>query len=67
MAYPVPSLRMLDAFGEHWLVPRGRSLITAHGGDGGGFHPTMVRTCARAFALSVIPENRRRDIEPRKR
>ena len=41
------------------LSPRGRSRITEHGGDGSGFHPAMVRTCARAFA-SVIPGNRLR-------
>jgi hypothetical protein len=28
---------------------------------GSGVHPAMLRACARAFALSVIPENRRRN------
>ena len=48
------------AGGEVRLLPLGRSRITEDGGDGSGFHPAMVRTCARAFALSVIPGNRRR-------
>ena len=42
------------------LLLRGCSRITEHGGDGSGFHPAMVRACARAFALSMIPGNRRR-------
>jgi hypothetical protein len=34
--------------------------LTQRGAVGSGFQPAMVRTCARAFALSVIPGNRRR-------
>ena len=38
-----------------------RSRVTEHGGFGSGVHPVMVRAHARAFALSVIPGNRRRN------
>jgi hypothetical protein len=47
--------------GEVRLVPLGRSRITGHGGGGNGFHPAIVLTCARTFALSVIPGNRGRN------
>jgi hypothetical protein len=43
-----------------WLATPGRSRVTEDGGAGRGFQPAIVRTCARAFALSVIPGNRRR-------
>jgi hypothetical protein len=50
----------VPANGTHSLTLRGRSRITEHGGAGGGFHPAIVRTDVRAFALSVIPGKRRR-------
>jgi hypothetical protein len=37
------------------------SRVTVHGSTGCGVHPTIVRAHARAFALSVIPGNRRRN------
>ena len=62
--YLAGSAAGVSGAGGEWnsprLSPRGCSRITEHGGDGSGFHPAMVRTCARAFALSVIPGNRRR-------
>jgi hypothetical protein len=62
--YLAGSVAGVAGAGGEWhsprLSPRGRSRITEHGGDGRGFHPAMVRTCARAFALSVMPGNRRR-------
>ena len=35
---------------------RAGSIAGVSGADGSGFHPVIVRTCARTFALSVMPE-----------
>ena len=44
-----------------YLVLPGRSRVTETGVAGSGVHPAMDRAHARAFALSVIPGNRRRN------
>ena len=44
-----------------FLRLRGRSRVTGRGCSGSGVHPAMVRAQARAFALSTIPGNRRRN------
>jgi hypothetical protein len=63
--YRVGSVAGVSGLGGEWEVTlaratRGRSWLTEHGGGGNGFHPAIVRTCVRAFELSVIPGNRRR-------
>jgi hypothetical protein len=42
-------------------LPSGNARLTTFAGIGGsGFHPAIALTCSRAFALSVMPRNRRR-------